>query len=247
MSASPRKSKGPESSSDRQDFETKLEDAIASLKSQGTQAGRDGMARYAIPSDNAFGVAMKDIQALAKRLGKNHELAEALWKSGWYEARTLAAYVDEPARVMAEQMDRWCKDFDNWAICDTVCFALFDRTPHAWKKVELWSGKKDEFVKRAAFALLWGLTVHDKTAGDDLFMQGLGWIEKAATDERNFVKKAVDMALRATGKRNAALNAAAVVVAKRLAASKDPTACWIGKHSLKELSSAGVIKRLGGK
>ena len=205
------------------------------------------MARYAIPSEKAFGVAMKDIQSEAKRLGRNHELAEGLWKSGWYEARTLAAYVEEPARVTAAQMDRWCRDFDNWAICDTVCFALFDRTPHAWQKVEQWSERRDEFVKRAAFALLWGLTVHDKTAGDEPFVHGLVLVEREAADERNLVKKAVNMALRAIGKRNAALNAAAVKVSQRLAASTDPTARWVGKDALKELGSPAVTKRLAAK
>ena len=218
---------------------------IARLKALGTKAGVEGMARYAIPSDKAFGVAMNRIQGLAKELGKDHALAEALWKSEWYEARTLAAYVEDPAQVSAAQMDRWCGDFDNWAICDTVCFALFDRTPHAWKKVEQWAGKKEEFRKRAAFALLWGLTVHDKQSDDGPFLNGLKLIETAATDERNFVKKAVDMALRATGKRNATLNAAAIKTAETLAKSADATASWIGKHALKELASPAVRKRIG--
>ena len=110
-----------------------------------------------------YGVAMRDIQTLAKRFGRNHDLAAALWSTGWYEARLLAAYVDDPARLTPAQMDRWCRDFDNWGICDTVCFVLFDKTPHAWTMVKRWAGRRDEFVKRAAFALLWGLSVHDKT------------------------------------------------------------------------------------
>ena len=148
-----------------------------------------------------------NIQLLAKRLGRSHELAAALWNTGWYEARMLASYVDDPACVTPAQMDRWCRDFDNWAICDTVCFVLFDRTPHAWRKVEQWSSRRDEFVKRAAFALLWGLTVHDKGADDARFVQGLCLVERAADDDRHFVKKAVNMALRAIGKRNPALHA----------------------------------------
>ena len=111
------------------------------------------MARYAIPSDNAYGVTMTNMKVLAKRLGREHELAAALWDTGVYEARMLASLVDEPARVTSAQMDRWCSDFDNWAICDTACFALFDRTPHAWDKVAKWAAQRDEFVKRAAFAL----------------------------------------------------------------------------------------------
>jgi len=190
---------------------------------------------------------MGDIQALARKLGRDHELAAELWKSGCYEARMLTSYVDEPDKVTAAQMDRWACDFDNWAICDTVCFALFDRTPHAWSKVEQWSDRTAEFVKRAAFALLWGLTVHDKKAGDDPYLRALPLIERAATDERNFVKKAVNMALRAIGKRNATLHAAALKVAEGLGSSTDATARWVGKDALRELRSPAVLRRLKSK
>jgi 3-methyladenine DNA glycosylase AlkD len=238
MAAKPKKAPGPAPQPD-------VGEVISRLKGLGTKKNLEGMGRYAIPSDNAFGVAMNQIQKLAKELGKNHELAQELWASGWYEARTLAAYVDEPARVSAAQMDRWCRDFDNWAICDTVCFALFKRVPGAWPKVKQWATRKPEFEKRGAFALLWAFA---GSADDDApFTEGLRLIEAAATDERNFVKKAVDMALRATGKRSPALHAAAVNLCKRLAASADPTAAWIGKHSLKELSSPPVIQRLSAK
>jgi 3-methyladenine DNA glycosylase AlkD len=141
-------------------------------------------------------------------------------------------------------MDRWVRDFDNWAICDTACFALFDRTPHAWCKVAQWSRRREEFIKRTAFALLWSLTVHDKRAGDESFIQGLRLIEQAATDERHFVKKAVNMALRAIGKRNAALNAAAVAVAQRLSVSTQAAARWVGKDALRELTGPSVTRRL---
>ena len=141
-------------------------------------------------------------------------------------------------------MDRWCKDFDNWAVCDTVCFNLFDRTPHAWTKVTQWSTRREEFEKRAAFALLWSLAVHDKRVDDKPFLKGLVLVERAADDEHNFVKKAVNMALRAVGKRNRALNAAAVKVAGRLADSQDPAARWTGSDALKELTSPAVTKRL---
>jgi 3-methyladenine DNA glycosylase AlkD len=217
---------------------------IATLERRGTKRARDAMARYAIPSDNAFGVTVGELTRMAKGIGPDHELAAGLWKTGWYEARMLAAMVDDPARVTPAQMDRWCRDFDNWAICDHACFKLFDRTPHAWGKVAQWAPKREEFVRRAAFALLWGLTVHDRTAGDERFLEGLTLIERAATDERNFVKKAVNMALRATGKRNRALNAAAVALARRLAASADPTARWCGKDALRELTGAPVVRRL---
>ena len=202
------------------------------------------MARYAIPSHNAFGVSVSDIRVLGKRLGRNHELAAALWDTGWYEARMLTSFVDEPARVTSGQMDRWCGEFDNWGICDTLCFHLFDRTPHAWGKVAKWCDRPEEFVKRAAFALLWALTVHDKEADDEPFLHGLLRVERAADDERHFVKKAVNMALRAIGKRNAGLNAAALAVARRLAASPEVGARWTGKDALRELTSPGVVRRL---
>ena len=202
------------------------------------------MARFAIPSDKAIGVSVGDIRKLAKQIGPNHTLAQALWATDRYEARLLATFIDEPARVSAAQMDRWCKDFDSWALCDTACFALFDRTPHAWRKVAPWAARRPEFEKRAGFALLWALAVHDKACGDAAFLQALPLIEAAADDERNFVKKAVNMALRAMGKRNAALHAAAVAMARRLAGSQDATARWIGKDALRELTSAQVTRRL---
>ena len=229
---------------------TRLEDEVQSalkwLKSHASKATLDGMARYAIPSDHALGVAMKDIKALGKALGRNHELAAALWDTGIYEARMLTSFVGNPDQLTPAQMDRWCKDFDNWAFCDAMSFNLFDRSPHAWTKVTQWSGKRDEFVKRTAFALLWSLTVHDKRAGNESFVNGLAIIEREAGDERNFVKKAVNMALRATGKRNRALNVASVAVARRLAAAENETARWVGKDALRELTSASVASRLKG-
>jgi len=218
--------------------------ALAWLEKNGSKAGRDGMARYNIPSDKAFGVPMNRIQALAKELGKDHALAEALWKTDRYEARLLAAYVDEPARVTIAQMDRWCRDFDNWGVVDTLCFALFDRTSGAWSRVDKWAAMKGEFQKRAAFALLWGLTVHDKASGDAPFLKALKLVEGAAADERHFVKKAVNMALRAVGKRSAALNKAAIAVAERLAAAADPAPRWVGKDALRELRDPALARRL---
>jgi 3-methyladenine DNA glycosylase AlkD len=227
----------------RPDVGQEAQSALNWLKRHATKANRDGMARYAIPSDKAFGVSVSNIQVLGKQLGRDHELAAALWKTGWYEARMLASYVDDPERVTPAQMDQWCRDFDSWGICDTVCFVLFDRTPHAWRKVEQWANRREEFVKRAAFALLWGLTVHDKTAGDEMFTRALQLVERAAKDERHFVKKAVNMALRSIGKRNAALNAVAVATAQRLAGSQNDAARWVGKDALRELTSAKVTSR----
>ena len=208
----------------RAPLQDEVRSALTWLKRQSTKRTLNGMARYGIPSDNALGVTMADMKALAKRLGRNHQLAAALWDTGGYEARMLASFVDEPARVTSTQMDRWCGDFDNWGVCDTVCFHLQ--------------------IKRAAFALLWGLTVHDKHADDKPFAEGLHFVELAATDERHFVKKSVNMALRAVGKRNSTLNAAAVGVARRLADSPQATARWVGKDAFRELTSAGVTRRL---
>ncbi|TDR40811.1 3-methyladenine DNA glycosylase AlkD [Tahibacter aquaticus] len=226
---------------------TRCAEAVAALKSHADPAARDGMRRYAIPNDKAFGVSMRDVQAVAKTLGRDHALAEALWQTDLYDARMLACYIDDPAAVTPAQMDRWMASVDNWAHCDTPCFVLFDRTPHAWKKVQQWAGKREEFVKRGAFALLASLTVHDKQAPDENYLHGLDLIEQAAGDERNFVKKAVNWALRSIGKRNSKLHAAAVAVAQRLAALPEATPRWIGKDALRELNSAAVKSRLAAK
>lgn len=218
--------------------------ALASLKKLSTKKDRDNLARFNIATDKAFGVSMSNVQKVAKGLGRNHELALALWETGWYEARLLTAFVDEPARITPAQMDRSAREFDNWALCDTLSFKLWDQTPHAWAKVKAWSGKREEFVKRTAFALLWSLTVHDKGAGNEQFVRGLALIEHAATDERHFVKKAVNMALRAVGKRNAVLHAAATAVARRLATFPESGARWIGTDALRELTSPAVVARL---
>ncbi len=217
------------------DIKKQANAAVAELKRLGTKKTRDGMARYAIPSDNAFGVPVGQIRDLGKRLGRNHGLAQALWESGWYEARMLATFVDEPKLVTPAQMDRWCRDFDNWAICDTACFHLFDKTPYAFKKVSQWSKRKDEFVKRAAFALLASLALHDKKSDDGLFADCLPLIERAATDDRNFVKKGVSWGLRGVGRRSPALKASALELAERLAASPNSAARWIGKDALRDL------------
>jgi len=210
--------------------------AVAWLEEKSTARDRDNLARFGIVTPRYFGVSVANIQVLAKRLGKNHRLALALWATGWYEARMLSAFVADPARVSAALMDRWCRDFDNWGICDTLCFHLFDKTPHAWKKVEEWSHKRAEYEKRAAFALLASLAGHDKTASDAQFIAGLRLIERAAADDRNFVKKGVNWALRRIGTRNPALRAAALAVARRLAESPSASARWIGKDAIRDLT-----------
>ena len=221
--------------------EDHVSEVLRSLERQGSQRARDDMrTRYGIVTPKAFGTSMGAIQQLGKRLGRDHDLAAALWATGWHEARLLAAYVDEPVRVTPAQMDRWARDFDNWGVCDTLCFCLFDRTPHAWRKVDQWSRRRDEFVKRAAFALLASLALHDKRAGDEPFLRALPLIERGASDERNFVKKGVSWALRATGRRNRTLHQASLELARRLADSLEPGPRWVGKDAYRELASPKV-------
>ncbi|HEX6322996.1 MAG TPA: DNA alkylation repair protein [Vicinamibacterales bacterium] len=225
----PRRSAGPGTGAP-------VKPALAWLERNGSKRNRDGMARYAITAPKVFGVSVGALRKYAKTLGRNHDLAAALWQTGWYEARMLAVFVDEPARVTPAQMDRWARDFDNWAICDTACFDLFDKTPHAYGKVAKWARRRDEFVKRAAFALIASLALHDKKAPDSRFSPWLPLIERSATDERNFVKKGVSWALRGIGHRSPALRAAALRSAERLAASGDRTARWVGKDTIRDLS-----------
>jgi 3-methyladenine DNA glycosylase AlkD len=217
---------------------------LAWLARRGTRRNVQGMARYGITSARAFGVSMATMQPLVKRIGRDHALAAELWESGWHEARGLAALVDEPERVTRRQMNAWAADFDNWAVCDAACYHLFDRTPFAREKARQWSSASREFVRRGAFALMAGLAVHDKAAPDARFLAFLPLIEKAAEDERNFVKKAVNWALRQIGKRNLALNAAALVVAGRLAESDWPSCRFVGKDALRELASPAVRARV---
>ena len=221
------------------------DEVLAWLEKKGTRSTVDGMARYGIVAQHAFGVTMGTLQTLAKQLGKDHALSLSLWETGWYEARLLAALVGDPNQVTSRQMDAWARGFENWADCDTVCFKLWDRTPFAWEKVHKWASSPREFVKRGAFALMACLALHDKVASNEQFLVLLPLIEKGAQDERNFVKKGVNWALRSVGRRNPLLNAAAIEVAKRLSLSEKAAPRWVGKDALRELSSAKVRVQLG--
>ncbi len=222
----------------------RVEAVLASIKRKSTARDRANLARFGIVAPKSFGVSMANLQLLAKQLGRDHQLALALWDTGWYEARMLACIIDEPALVTRAQMDAWCRDFDNWAICDTACFHLFDKTPHAWSKINQWSSKRGEFQRRAAFALMASVALHDKLAADAPFLHGLVAIEKASDDERNFVKKGVLWALRGIGTRNAVLHAAATTLARRLSEAADPTQRWIGKNAARELAKRGARAEL---
>ena len=224
--------------------EQHVKETLIWLERRGSQRNRAGMARYGIVAPKAFGVSVGDLRKLGKQLGKSHELAVGLWKTGWYEARMLVPFVGEPKRVTPAQMDRWARDFDNWAICDALCFHLFDRSPHAYRKVSAWSTRREEFVRRAAFALAASLALHDRQAPDKAFEQMLPLIEQAAKDERNFVKKGVSWALRGIGMRSAALHRKSLALARRLAASKDPSARWVGRDAIRDLSRPMVVKRV---
>jgi 3-methyladenine DNA glycosylase AlkD len=223
---------------------TSAKDVLLRLERLGTRKTRDGMARYGIVAKKALGVTMTDLKVLAKSLGRDHALAAALWDTGVYEARLLAALVDDAQQVTPAQMDRWCGGFENWADGDTACFLLFDRTPHAFGRVDRWARRPGEYEKRAAFALLASLALHDRTSPDAAFSRRLPLVEKAALDERNFVKKGVSWALRSIGRRSAALRAAALESAGRLAASPSPAARWVGKDALRDLAKKAAVRRI---
>jgi 3-methyladenine DNA glycosylase AlkD len=217
---------------------------LAHLKTLGTPSHVEGLARYGIVTKKALGIPVGVLQAEAKRLGRDHDLALELWKSGWYEARLLAAFVGEPERVTLAQMNAWAKDFDNWGVCDTVCMHQFDRSKLAYGRIDAWAKRPEEFVRRAGFALLASLALHDKQAADERFFAQFELIEQAAADERNFVKKAVSWALRAIGHRNLASNAHAVALARKLADDSDATRRWVGRDVLRDLTRPALVAKL---
>jgi 3-methyladenine DNA glycosylase AlkD len=219
---------------------------LAELEALGTEKFREQMGRQfgIVTGDRVIGVPMAAVQKIARAHRKRPGLAEALWATGVYEARMVACMVEDLAAVTPDQMDRWRADFDNWAVCDTVCFKLWDRSPHAFDKIRQWAGLNDEFGKRAAFALLASVALHTKTGPDEPFLEGLALIEAAATDDRNFVKKGVNWAMRGIGgKKSPVLRAAARETAARLAASMDRTARWNGKDALRAFARADAKAR----
>jgi 3-methyladenine DNA glycosylase AlkD len=220
------------------------EEIIAKLRSMTSEKNREGMGRFGIAAENALGVSMVELRRLAKTVGRDHALAGELWATGVHEARILACLVDEPAKVTEEQLERWAADFNSWDLVDQCCSNLIDKTPFAWQKVREWAGREEEFVRRAGFSLLAALVVHDRRAPDDEFLKLLPLIEEAADDGRNFVKKAVNWALRQIGKRNPALNAAAVRAAEGILARGTKSARWIATDALRELTGGKVQERL---
>lgn len=209
---------------------------IERLREMGNPANVAGMARFGINPAHTLGVSMPQLRELAKGR-RDQQLSLELWASGIHEARILAALVGEPARVTTEQMDAWVLDFDSWDVCDQVCMNLFDRTPWAFAKAVEYAGREEEFVKRAGFALMACLAWHDKQAADQRFLDLLPVIQREAADRRNFVKKAVNWALRQIGKRNPLLNAAAVETARAILIIDSPAARWVANDALRELQN----------
>jgi 3-methyladenine DNA glycosylase AlkD len=216
---------------------------IAKLRSLANPANVAGMAHFGINAKGTLGVSMPVIRKMAKEIGRNHTLALELWKSGVHEARILAALVDDPQKTTEAQMGSWVADFDSWDVCDQVCSNDFDRTLYAYQKAVEWAERPEEFVRRAGFVVMAALAVHDKKASDGQFEPFLGLIQKQATDERNFVKKAVNWALRQIGKRNSKLNKKMIQLAERIEKSDSRSAKWIAKDALRELQSPAVQAR----
>lgn len=223
---------------------TSLSDALALLQRDARPAELAGMARFGIDGAGRLGLSMPAMRRIARTLGQDHRLALALWHTGIADAQIVAGLVADPAQLTARQMDLWAADFQSWDVCDQVCANAFLASSHAWRKVQAWSQRKPEFVRRAAFSLLATLAVHDRLSDDARFVAAMALIEAAADDERNYVRKAVNWALRGIGKRNAALNVAAMAVAGRLAQRDSRAARWIASDALRELGSEAVQIRL---
>lgn len=219
-------------------------DILKKLKVKANPDQLEGMARYGISTEGRLGVKVPDMRKIAKEAGKDHTLALELWKTGIPEAQIVAALVGEPEKLTEEQMEDWVKDFNSWDVCDQVCMNLFDKSPLAIKKIHDWSRREEEFVKRAAYALIACLAWHDKEAEDETFVKLFPVIKRGATDERNYVKKSINWALRHIGKRNSPLNRAAIDVAEEIKHMDSKAARWIASDALRELKSENVQKRL---
>lgn len=226
------------------DTELKAKATIKKLESLSDPSNKDGMARFGINVSNALCISMPALRKLAKEIGKDHALALALWETEIHEARILAALVDDPKQVTEAQMDHWVAGFDSWDVCDGCCSSLFDKTKFAYDKCFEWSRDDREFVKRAGFTMMATLAVHDKKAGDATFNRFFPVILKGSTDERNFVRKAVNWALRQIGKRNLSLNKEAIAVGNEMKTIDSKSARWIASDALRELQGEAVQKKL---
>ncbi len=221
-----------------------LDQIVDEIRKRGNTKAVAGMARFGIQTSKSFGVSIPQLRELARKIGKNHSMAEQLWRTGIHEARILAGMIDDPSKVTEDQMEEWVADFDSWDIVDGSCGNLFDKTGLAIRKAHEWSKRKEEYVKRAGFVLMAELAVHDSKASDETFLDFLPVIIGEASDERNFVKKAVNWALRQIGKRNAILNAAAIKTCAEIKDSDSRSGKWIAADAIRELTSAPVKKKL---
>jgi 3-methyladenine DNA glycosylase AlkD len=219
-------------------------EVLDTLEKLGDPRNVAGMARFGIKPSVVLGVPKPALRRLARDLGRDHALAQELWASDVHEARLLASMIDDPAEVTQEQMDTWAKDFDNWDTCDQCCMNLFWKTACAYDKAEEWTASDAEFVKRAGFVLLASLAIHDKKAGNEEFERFLPVIGREAADDRNYVRKAINWALRQIGKRNARLRQKAAGVALELRQGKSKSARWIGVDAVRELSSEEIRRRV---
>ena len=226
------------------DKEATAEEVLAELRAQANAENVAGMARFGINAERALGISMVALRQFARPLKRDHALAAGLWASGVHEARILASLIDEPKRVTPSQMERWARDLDSWDLTDQVCGNLFLQTPYAYNKAVEWSGRSREFVKRAGFTLMAQLAVHDKAAPDEAMQAFLPIIEREAADERNYVRKAVNWALRQIGKRDRRLNAAAVEAARRIQQQDSRSARWVAADALRELTSEKTQAKL---
>ena len=221
-----------------------VKNVLDELQSKAKPDQLAGMAKYGMTVERRLGVSVPDMRRLAKELGRDHRLALDLWRSGIAEARIVAGMVADPAKLTEGQMEEWVKDIDSWDVCDQVCMNLFEKSQLAWKKIIDWSEREEEFVKRTAFSLIACLAWHDKKASDEKFVELLPVIMREAADERNFVKKAVNWALRNIGKRNVRLNEAAISTAKEMQRLDSKAARWIAADAIRELESDAVQSRL---
>jgi 3-methyladenine DNA glycosylase AlkD len=220
---------------------------VGELRRLGTRRNVEGMARYGIRAAKVFGVSKPKLDALARKIGKNHALGLELWSTGIQDAKILAGLISEPGKVTGAQMELWVRDFDNWDSCDGTCCHLFVFAGPAWPKAFAWTKRKEEFQKRGGFALAAYLAYRDKSADDAKYLRFLKVIEREADDERNFVRKAVNWALRNIGKRNRRLNRAAIAAGRRLQKKESRAARWIAADALRELEGEAVQARLRGK
>jgi len=222
----------------------RLEQVLKELRSMANPGNVEGMARFGISREGTLGISIYNLRPMAKRIGKDHKLAAELWSSGIHEAKLLAGFLDEPEKVTEKQMESWVLDFDSWDVVDQVCSSLFDQTQFAYPKAVEWSKREEEFVKRAGFVLMAALSVHDKESSDKEFERFFPIIKRESVDERNYVKKAVNWALRQIGKRNLKLNKKAIKLGEEISKIDSKSARWVAADALRELRSDKVRKRL---